>query len=148
MPFEDQSQLTTLLGLALRGDMKALDTLLARLRPYLGLMVRRWHMPGLQHKFGDSDLVQETLVRIYRGLDAAHRDDEGRFRGQEVPQFLGWVAKIVHNVVADNVRYDRAGMRDERRELPDSGIFALLSQGSSPEQRAVREERAVLVLLR
>src|SRR4051794_40748062 len=98
MPLEDQSQLTMILGLALGGDLKALDILLARLRPYLRLLIRQRQRPGLQRKLDDSDLIQETLVRIDRGLDATKRDDEGRFRGQELPQFLGWVATIVHNV--------------------------------------------------
>src|SRR4051812_20679515 len=107
MPPEDPDRLATLLDRALAGDQRALNALLEKLRPYLLLLVRQQRRPGRGHKFGDSDLVQETLMRIHRGLDAVRPDEPAHFSGEDVPQLLGWAKTIVNHVVVDGVRHGR-----------------------------------------
>src|SRR4051794_29589271 len=112
MPPEDPDRLATLLDRALAGDEAALDALLEGLRPYLLLLVRRRRRPGRRHRLGDSVLVQETLMRIHRGLGAARTGDPARFRGGAVPQFLGGAGTIVDHVIFDGARHGRAERRD------------------------------------
>jgi RNA polymerase sigma-70 factor (ECF subfamily) len=85
----DTQQLGPLFDRALRGDAAALDALLGKLRPWVRLLVR----PRMSHDLDASDLVQEILLRMFRGFAG--------FRGTSVPQFLCWVKQITRNVLAD-----------------------------------------------
>lgn len=141
---KDRHKLGPLLDRVHAGDAKALDALLAKIRPYLRLLVRQQLDHDLRHELGDSDIVQETLMRIHHGLDPAAKA-QGHFHGQHVPQLLGWVGQIVRHVIIDMERRDMADKRDKGREVSGSKVLALVSQGSSPEQRAERAEAAVLL---
>jgi RNA polymerase sigma-70 factor (ECF subfamily) len=141
----DDHDLGLLLGHVLAGEAKALDTLLAKVRPYLHLLVRHQLEPGQRHKLGDSDIVQETLLRMHRALDPATPGNAGRFQGRAPPEFLAWVSQIIRNVIVDMQRRGLADKRDERRDRPGSKFFASLTAGSTPEQRAERAEKALLL---
>jgi len=141
----DNHELGPLLGRVLAGEAKALDALLARVRPYLHLLVRQQLEPNRRHKLGDSDIVQETLMRIHGALDPGTQGDAGHFQGQDPPEFLAWVSQIVRHVVVDMQRRGLAKKRDERREMPGSKVFATLTKGSTPEQGAERAEKAILL---
>jgi RNA polymerase sigma-70 factor (ECF subfamily) len=141
---EDSNRLDTLLNLVLAGQEGALNNLLERLRPYLMLLVLQRQL-GPGHRLGDSDLVQETLMRIHRGLDPVRSDDLARFRGQTVPQLLGWVQTIAGHVVVDGARYGLAEKRAEARDVADSAILGMPARGSSPERQTERAEQAVLL---
>lgn len=141
----DQYELGPLLERALAGDATALDTLLTRLRPYLHLLVRQQRGAAPDPRLGDSDLVQETLLRIHRGCGPGAAGEGAHFQGRNVPQFLGWVGQIVRHVVIDLERRGRAEKRDAAREVAGSKVQALLSQGSNPEDVVGRAERAILV---
>src|SRR5947209_3763628 len=97
----DAHQLGPLLDRCRVGDEVALDTLLEKLRPYVRLLVRPRLGPELGRKLDPSDLVQESLLRIYRGF--------GEFDGPGVPQLLAWVGQIVGNVVVSSERHHDAG---------------------------------------
>jgi RNA polymerase sigma-70 factor (ECF subfamily) len=141
-PSTDPHRLGPLLARALAGDPVALNDLLATLRPYLHLLVRQQRGPG-RSRADDSDLVQETLMRIHRGLDPGGRGGPASFAGQDVPQLLGWVGQIVRHVVADSERHAWAGKRDEAREEPGAPAGGVPAQDSTPEERLLRAERAV-----
>lgn len=141
----DDHELGALLGGVLAGDAKALATLLARVRPYLHLLVRQQLEPARRHKLGDSDIVQETLMRIHGALDPGTQGAAGHFRGHAPPEFLAWVSQIVRHVIVDLQRRGLAKKRDERREMIGSKMLATLTKGTSPEQGAERAERAVLL---
>jgi len=66
---EKSDYLGTKLARVLGGEAAALNTLLARLRPYLHFLVREQLASAEQYQDHSSDLVQETLMRVYRGLD-------------------------------------------------------------------------------
>lgn len=72
------------------GDERAWNTLLGRLRPYLQALVRSWLGPDLARQLGDSDIVQEALLKITTGRAA--------FRGETLPVLLGWARRIAFNV--------------------------------------------------
>jgi RNA polymerase sigma-70 factor (ECF subfamily) len=90
---DDPFDLRSLLRRARAGDAAARNDLLARLRPYLRALVRSWLGPAPARQQEASDVVQETLLHIERGLAG--------FRGDGVPQFLAWAKRIAHNDAAD-----------------------------------------------
>jgi RNA polymerase sigma-70 factor (ECF subfamily) len=101
----------------------------------------------LQGKMDASDLVQEAFLEAYR--------DFGRFRGTTEGELTGWLRQILATNLANQVqRYCGARCRDVRleRELAveldlSSRLLdrALVAPQSSPSQRAVRREQAVLL---
>jgi RNA polymerase sigma-70 factor, ECF subfamily len=132
----DAHQLGPLLVRCRAGDAVALDALLGKLRPYLRLLIqlRLGRDPGRGPDA--SDLVQESLLRIYRGF--------GRFAGQGVPELLGWVGQIAAHVVVSWERHRGAEKRDCRRDAAGAQFLAgAVSRDSTPEQCVLRDEEAV-----
>ena len=131
----DAHQLGPLLVRCRAGDPAALDGLLGKLRPYLRLLVRSRLGPDLGHQSEASDLVQESLLRIYRGFS--------QFAGQGVPELLGWIGQIANNVVIGWERQQGADKRDRRREVCRGQAPASAFSGdSTSEQRLMRDEDA------
>lgn len=132
---DDPHGLRPLLDRSRLGNGDALNALLGKLRPYLHVLVRSRLGPDMEGKIDNSDLVQEALLRVHCGF--------GQFAGQDVPQLLAWVGEIVRNVIISDVRYLGAAKRNARREVPGSKFFErLLSGGTSPSERAERDEEA------
>jgi RNA polymerase sigma-70 factor (ECF subfamily) len=116
---------------------------LARYRSYLRLLAAIQLDPRLARKVDPSDVAQLTLAEAYRSLPA--------FRGTE-RQLPAWLRQVLTNTLRDEVRRLKAAGRDVRRErqldqsLAESSAKlerALADPGSSPEQRAAREEELV-----
>lgn len=82
---DDSDYLGTKLTRVLGGEAAALNTLLARLRPYLHYLVREQLASAERYQDHGSDFVQETLVRVYRGLDPSRGTAGVHFHGQSVP---------------------------------------------------------------
>ena len=141
----DYHELGPLLNRLQAGDMQAVDALVAKIRPYLHLLVRQKLEPHQWHKLGDSDIVQETLMRIHRALSPDSMASSGQFDGRTPPQFLAWIGQIIHNVILDLERRGEAIIRDHRREVSGSKIFVTLIKGSNPGLAAERAERALLL---
>src|SRR4051794_8111448 len=96
MPARDSHDLAPLLEQSRTGDALALNALLGRLRPYLQALVRSWLGHECARRLGDSDIVQEALLRASCHLPA--------FRGQTVPELLGWVRRIAYRAASDRLR--------------------------------------------
>jgi RNA polymerase sigma-70 factor (ECF subfamily) len=135
-----------LLQIARRGDAQALGELLELYRPYLSLLARLRADRQLQSKLSDSDLVQDACL-------SAHRDFH-QFMGKTEPEFTAWLRQIVAHICSNYARDHRRQQRDVRLErqlyenLNQSSQMlerALADPHSSPSQRAIRRERAVLL---
>ncbi len=140
-PANDPHGLAPLLARALPGDAKALNELLAKLRPLLHQMVRRQLGPEHPRLTEASSIVQEGLLNVTHGFGPRDAGAEARFRGDNVPQFLGWVAAILRNVIQSHHRYWDAAKR-RGRPVADSGLLDRVSGGSAPDDRAARAEEA------
>jgi RNA polymerase sigma factor (sigma-70 family) len=140
---DNPDHLGTKLKRVLGGDAAALNTLLAKLRPYLHYLVREQLASAEHYQDAGSDLVQETLMRVFRGLDPSRGTAEVHFHGQSVPQFLNWVGVIVRNVIAQDAKHRKAEKRDRDREVPGSKVFPFLVVGMTSEQKADRDEQAL-----
>jgi RNA polymerase sigma-70 factor, ECF subfamily len=135
-----------LLQLARNGSEQALGELLESYRPYLSLLARLRVDRQLQSKLSDSDLVQDACL-------SAHRDFP-QFLGSTEAELTAWLRQIVAHLSANYARDHRRGRRDVRleRQLYDhlnqsSEMLtrALAAPDSTPSQRAIRRERAVLL---
>jgi RNA polymerase sigma-70 factor (ECF subfamily) len=103
------------------GDREALGALLELYRNYLELLARMQIGRRFQGKVDAADLIQETFL-------AAHRDI-GRFRGHTEAELVSWLREILACNLTDLVRR----------------YWGLVAASSSPSQRAVRREQAVLL---
>jgi RNA polymerase sigma-70 factor (ECF subfamily) len=119
---------------------------LERFRAYLRLLARLQLDPRLRPKIDPSDVVQQTLLQAYRGLDG--------FRGRSDGELAAWLRQILAHTLAHAARDLARARRDVGREcsleaaLDDSakGLEALLAADqSSPSQRAQRNEEALLL---
>jgi RNA polymerase sigma-70 factor (ECF subfamily) len=129
------------------GDDKALGPLLELYRTYLRLLARLEVGRRLQGKMDASDLVQETFLEAHRNF--------ALFRGADEPQLVHWLRQIMAAKVANLVRhYFGVQKRDVRLEQElQAGLdnsSQMLGQDlaealSSPSQRAMRREQAVLL---
>lgn len=129
MPPRDPHRLGPLFEQSRAGDAGAWNTLLGKLRPYLQTLVRSWLGADLARRLGDSDIVQEALTKISSSVSG--------FRGQSVPELLGWAKRIAYHATLDR----------KRQPLPAEGPPDLLQQlpGHEPPplQVLVGEEEAL-----
>ncbi len=120
------------------------DRTLERFRAYLRLLARL-HLDGrLRGKLDPSDVVQQTLLQAYRGLD--------QFRGRSTPELAAWLRQILARNLAMAVRAFARGRRDVGREQSLEAAPAessahleawLAADQSSPSERAERNEQAL-----
>lgn len=128
---QDAYGLTPLLHGAVAGDRDALDNLLAKLRPYLHVLVRA--RLGHDSAIDRSALVQESLVRIYQHI--------AELKQLTVPCLLGWVGQIARNLVIDALR---AKQREPARAT-NSRLIELFADSLSSEHPQDRDRRALRV---
>jgi RNA polymerase sigma-70 factor (ECF subfamily) len=136
-----------LLQAARAGDRPALGRLLELYRNYLRLLARLQVGRRLRGKADPSDLVQEAFLAAQRTF--------AQFRGSSEAELVDWLRQILASKLVDLARrYLGTGQRDVRLErqladdLDDSSRAlgaALAAPSSSPSQRAVRREQAVLL---
>lgn len=142
-----QSSLADLLKQAQGGDAAARDRLFEKCRAYVNVVAHAHVESWLQAKIDASDLVQQTLLDAYRGLD--------RFRGTTEGEWLAWLRRILSHNATDYVRqYRTTDKRRVNRELP-LGVGAGASSqgfafdpsdgGESPSQVVMRHERELEV---
>lgn len=147
MPRDADLDPEPLLRLARTGDGVALGRLLEMYRSYLALLARLQIGRRLRGKIDPEDLVQETFLK-------AHRDFP-LFHGTTEAQLAAWLRQILAANLAMSVRrYLGTQRRDVRleRELADavdesSRVLdrGLIAPQSTPSQRAIRREQAVLL---
>lgn len=130
MPSEDVHQLAPLWERSRTGDVNALNGLMGQLRAYVKALVRSWLGADLACQLGDSDIVQDALLKIARAYP--------NFRGQSVPELLGWAKRIAYHATLDRKAQPAAGQAasDVLQALPDGEPPPL--QVLADEEDAVR----------
>lgn len=81
------------------GNEDARNRLFQKCRSYLDLLAQMEVGSKLRVKADTSDLVQNTLMDAYRGLDD--------FRGQTQQEWLGWLKQILKRNMTDLIRHYR-----------------------------------------
>jgi RNA polymerase sigma-70 factor (ECF subfamily) len=129
------------------GEPKVTGPALEQFRPYLRLLAQLHLQPALQGKVDPSDLVQQTFLQAYRGLDG--------FRGQTSGELAAWLRQILARTLSHTMRdYGRA-RRDVDREQSLQVSLAASSaqlecwfacdQSPSPSKQAQFNEQALLL---
>jgi RNA polymerase sigma-70 factor (ECF subfamily) len=145
--FPGRSETTRLIEQAVRGDQRALDTLLVRHRERLRRMVALrldWRLRG---RVDPSDVLQEVC------LDAARRLPEYR-KNPTMPFFLWLRFLAAQRLLDEHRKHLGAAARDAGREislyrgaLPETSSAALaahlLGRLTTPSQAAIRAERKI-----
>lgn len=147
MSTDNGSPLVELLQQARAGDEEARERLFVLCRDYVGIVATSQVGPWMQAKVGASDLVQQTLLDMHRGM--------AEFRGETDAELLAWLRRILNHNATDCVRqYGGTKKRQTRREVPldryspgESEARALdpKDPGESPSQCVLRREREVEV---
>ena len=116
----------TLLSLARAGDTAALNRLFDRYLPDL----RRWasgRLPRWARDLADTqDLVQETLLQVFKRIDGFEYRGEGAFRA--------YLRQAVMNRLRNEIR------RVDRRPIHEEAAVALEDAGTSPIEAAIGAE--------
>ncbi|MGQ0635766.1 MAG: hypothetical protein ACT4QC_14240, partial [Planctomycetaceae bacterium] len=136
-----------LLALARAGALNERGLLLEKHRAYLELLARVELGRRFQTKFDPSDIVQETFLEAHRKFEYFH--------GASTTEFLAWLRAILGTRIATVFRHYVATQgRDTRREQPLSleigesfCVFdqAFCDSSSTPSQKLIRQERAVVL---
>jgi RNA polymerase sigma-70 factor (ECF subfamily) len=147
MPRDAELDPEQLLRLARAGDGMPLGRLLEMYRNYLTLLARLQIGRRLRGKVDPEDLVQEAFLKAHR--------DFALFQGESEAQLTHWLRAILSTSLAMSVRrYLGTQRRDVRleRELAEavdesSQVLdrGLVASQSTPSQRAIRREQAVLL---
>lgn len=131
------------------GDESAKGELLNRFRPYLNVIAQRLLDERLQGRMDFADVVQTTFLEATR--------DFHQFRGDSVESLLAWLRNILRNNVSTaHQQHLAAQKRSARKETiiriaSESGGSSLgmedvlPSESSSPSQRMMRDEAAVVL---
>lgn len=89
------------------GDRIAQSELSRHVEQYLSIMIERKLDNSLRANFGVSDIVQQTLMQMVKGI--------GGFRGGTTKEFFGWLNRIIENETAKANRHLKQQKRDVRR---------------------------------
>ncbi|HEY7153626.1 MAG TPA: sigma-70 family RNA polymerase sigma factor [Gemmataceae bacterium] len=104
---------------AREGCPEALGRLLDACRRYLLLVANQELSPKFRAKVDPSDIVQDTLMKAGRAFP--------NFLGATEEELLGWLRRILLNIVANVHRHFKTGKRGVGREVPlETATDALL----------------------
>jgi RNA polymerase sigma-70 factor (ECF subfamily) len=136
-----------LLMLIRGGEEAALGQLLELFRSYVRLLAQLQIDRGLRGKLDASDIVQETFLQAQQSFT--------QFRGRTEGELMTWLRTILASKLERVSRQyygtQQRDLRLERRlqeELDQSSCLldgGLVSRGSTPSQKAIRREQAVLL---
>ncbi len=150
MRYQNHSTAEQLLASAKQEEGDALGQLLELYRNYLKILAASQINTRLQRRVSASDVVQETFLQAHRSFE--------QFRGQSVPEFMGWLRQILASRFAHMLeKHVHAEKRDVRREVSMEAIGASLQRstirlegvlqdpGPSPSSAALRHERLIIL---
>ena len=130
---------------SLQGDLEAFGALLEDYRAYLTVLARRYLDARVKGRVDEADIVQITFLEAQRDL--------GAFRGSQIEELLGWLRNILRNNVSSahqkHLYTQKRSTGRETNNNPNESGPALTdlapSETTSPSQRVMRDEAAVLL---
>jgi len=135
----DTSSIGELIKRAQAGDKGALNQLLVTCRPFVKIHAQRQMSAALRRQVDPSDVVQITLLDIYRGFH--------RFRGNSELQFEAWLKPMLRRNILDSCDLIQSGIFP--KALFDDPVSAILgcseamANDCSASSKAMRGEAAI-----
>jgi RNA polymerase sigma-70 factor (ECF subfamily) len=130
----------TTLAAAQAADLTAL---LVEHRPRLLAIVQRWITPPLAARFGADDVLTAAALKAQQRWEA--------YRELRQPSAFVWLYRIAKDCFIDRVRFEGAGRRDYRLDMPwpdqttTQLVLGLIAPGAGPFTLAARKELAEMV---
>ncbi len=118
------------------GDERAAKLLFDRHEPLLRRRARRRLLGGLRRRLGESDVVQETYLATFEGIEAFEDRGPGSFRR--------WLTGVLENTANDQIkRHLHAEKRSAKRDVsptPGASHSGPACTAPSPGSQLVRDE--------
>lgn len=125
------------------GDSSAQSELVNQIQSYVSLMADKNLDQDVRNCVGPSDVVQQTMIIMVRGIDG--------FQGKSTREFFGWLNKIIKNEALKIRRDLTRQKRDLRRQkslgavVGDSRMsFEPEEEHLTPQSNAIATERVEL----
>ena len=96
------------------GDSVAWTALNNKMEKYLMMMAAKNLPAVVRGQINPSDLVQQTLVEVVKGID--------QFKGESAPEFYAWVTQILRHQSTKLARDWTRKKRDVRRQISMDGF--------------------------
>jgi RNA polymerase sigma-70 factor (ECF subfamily) len=114
------------------GDRAAFDLLFEKYRRRLAILIYYKLSSQLRRTADVDDILQETLLRAFRGIDTFHYRTPG--------SFLSWLSRIAEHVLVDTARFEAR----ERRNAGEIVPFRSESNPAGPEPADIHTPSRVL----
>lgn len=126
---------TTARVLRARDGSKAdLDALLGCYADRLLALIRVRMGPDLRRNLESRDILQNTLIKAFSGIDG--------FEGEGSGSFMAWLGRIARNEIRDQVDHQRAQRRDARLDVGLSEVGELAAEVRTATRRVALGEQA------
>lgn len=129
-----RAEITTLMRDAARGDQEAWRRLYSTLEPWMRGFLRGRIPPYLRARFDERDVMQEAFLSLASGsrvLESADADS-----------FAGYLAEVLRNGLADQVRRHQRRRRNARLESRDAenALSSIECEHERPSESAERSD--------
>ena len=121
----DPQESARLLMAARRGSREALSALFERYGERLLALIRARLGPRLRQRLESRDILQETLLKTFKGLD--------RFHGTGSRSLMAWMGTIAQTVICDQADF-------YRRKKRDAACDTTLAEGLDPVAEQIHTE--------
>ena len=132
-----ESVLLPLLAAMRGGSTETQNQLMRQLRTYFHLMARSELAPLLRRKIENSDVVQQSCIKVLEGIE--------QFRGTTEGELRNWLKRVLTNEINQVGRDLRAQKRDFRRDIPIEGHSGLgahvMDDMLTPRSSALAQEQ-------
>lgn len=106
--FTEVSSITMLIERAKKGCSESRTRVIQRLEPFMLSMAARYNDKQMHREQRESDIVQQSLVRVIENFESFH--------GSSSAEFRGWLKSLVINEVRQTHRSSHRQCRDVKRE--------------------------------
>ena len=124
-PEIDFDTVRLLIEKAREGDDAAQSDLAEHVQNYISIMADQKLEKSIRTNVGPSDIVQQTLIQMVKGID--------NYRGQSTAEFYGWLNQIVKNEAKRASRDLKRQKRDIRRQTSMDGQDSVVRRMNTPQ---------------
>ncbi len=118
---------------ARHGSREAINAIFERYGGRLHALIRLRLGPNLRRRLESRDILQETLLKAFRGID--------RFEGSGSTSLMAWMGRIAHDEICDQADFYGRQKRDVKRDTKlDERLAGLAEQVHTEASRLQLQE--------